>query len=349
MKAHFLRASALALLAMLPLAAAENIRVLILDGRNNHDWVRTTASLKATLEAAGGFQVDVSSAPPIFPKKAPTKPKETTPEAKQAYAEAMKAYKEEEIAFAKLHADDWAKWTPRFADYRVVVNNYNGAEWPEHVKEGFIRFTLQGGGVVNVHAANNAFTGWDDFNEMICFGWRGATFMERVAVDDATGKAIGVPEDDEKIKSNGFGSGHGPKHAFVIKGRDLGHPIQKGMPTEWLHATDELYHRMRGSPNHVDIIQSAYSDPQYKGTDMHEPMVWWAKFGEGRVVTTSMGHLGMTDTAMDALYCVGFQTVFARSVEWAATGKVTLAVPAEFPTKDKTSIVEPAKVTWKRQ
>ena len=33
----------LALLA-LPLGAAEKIRVLMLDGRNNHDWIRTTES-----------------------------------------------------------------------------------------------------------------------------------------------------------------------------------------------------------------------------------------------------------------------------------------------------------------
>jgi hypothetical protein len=33
--------------------------------------------------------------------------------------------------------------------------------------------------------------------------------------------------------------------------------------------------------------------------------------------------------------CVGFQTVLLRGTEWAATGKVTIPVPAEFPTKDK--------------
>lgn len=37
--------------------------VLIVDGRNNHDWKNTTASLKATLVASGMFTVDVASAP----------------------------------------------------------------------------------------------------------------------------------------------------------------------------------------------------------------------------------------------------------------------------------------------
>ena len=40
----------------------------------------------------------------------------------------------------------------------------------------------------------------------------------------------------------------------------------------------------------------------------------------------------------DALDCIGFRTVFARSVEWAATQKVTIPVPANFPTADALSI-----------
>ena len=47
---------------------ADPIKVLIVDGRNNHDWVRTTESCKATLEATGAFKVDVSTAPAGFTK-----------------------------------------------------------------------------------------------------------------------------------------------------------------------------------------------------------------------------------------------------------------------------------------
>jgi type 1 glutamine amidotransferase len=77
-------------------------------------------------------------------------------------------------------------------------------------------------------------------------------------------------------------------------------------------------------------------------------MVWYAPFGKGRVVTTSMGHMWTGDANFDALHCVGFQTILARSAEWAATDKVTLAVPEGFPTLDKTSVIEPAKVNWKK-
>ena len=76
MKSRLLRTSAalLALTLALPLAAADAIKVLIIDGRNNHDWVRTTESCKATLEATGRFKVDVSTAPAAFTKAQPAKP-----------------------------------------------------------------------------------------------------------------------------------------------------------------------------------------------------------------------------------------------------------------------------------
>ena len=38
-----------------------------------------------------------------------------------------------------------------------------------------------------------------------------------------------------------------------------------------------------------------------------------------------------------AMSWVGFITSFQRGTEWAATGKVTQKVPADFPTADKTS------------
>jgi hypothetical protein len=45
-----------------------------------------------------------------------------------------------------------------------------------------------------------------------------------------------------------------------------------------------------------------------------------------------MGH----DVA--ALSCVGFITTFQRGTEWAATGVVTVKVPADFPSTDKVSV-----------
>ena len=69
-----------------------HIRVLIIDGVNNHDWERTTEATKATLEQTGRFTVDVSTSPR---KRAPR--------------------------------EEWDAWQPRFSDYQVVLSNFTGA------------------------------------------------------------------------------------------------------------------------------------------------------------------------------------------------------------------------------
>ena len=38
------------------------------------------------------------------------------------------------------------------------------------------------------------------------------------------------------------------------------HPITRGMPAEWMHAKDELYHGQRGPAKHMEILATAYSD-----------------------------------------------------------------------------------------
>ena len=40
------------------------LRALIVDGQNNHDWQRTTESLRLTLAATGRFTVTISTTPP---------------------------------------------------------------------------------------------------------------------------------------------------------------------------------------------------------------------------------------------------------------------------------------------
>ena len=58
-------------------------------------------------------------------------------------------------------------------------------------------------------------------------------------------------------------------------------------------------------------------------------VVWKRRYGKGRVFHTTMGHSTVS------MNCVGFQTTLNRGAEWAATGKVTQTVPAEFPGADK--------------
>jgi type 1 glutamine amidotransferase len=67
-------------------------------------------------------------------------------------------------------------------------------------------------------------------------------------------------------------------------------------------------------------------------------MTWIIPYGRGRVVTTLLGHQWRDQQDSDALDCIGFRTVFTRAVEWAATQRVTIPVPARFPTADALSL-----------
>src|SRR5207245_2702379 len=65
-----------------------------------------------------------------------------------------------------------------------------------------------------------------------------------------------------------------------------------------------------------------------------EPMLWVIPYGKGQVVTNVMGHENGK-----AVQCVGFITIMLRSCEWLATGKVTVPIPDNFPTAEKSSVV----------
>ena len=112
------------------------------------------------------------------------------------------------------------------------------------------------------------------------------------------------------------------------------HPVMKGIPAEWMHAKDELYHGQRGPAANMSILATAFSAPEKRGTGAHEPMVWWIPFGKGKVFTTVMGH------ADYSMKCVGFYNTLQRGTEWAITGDVTIPLSDNFPTEEAVSPVE---------
>jgi type 1 glutamine amidotransferase len=103
-----------------------------------------------------------------------------------------------------------------------------------------------------------------------------------------------------------------------------------------MHAKDELYDRLRGPANNVLVLASTFSTKESGGSGEEEPSLMVVPFGEGRVFHTAMGHNNGPD--ISAQRCVGFIATFQRGTEWAATGKVTLKVPADFPTEEKSSL-----------
>jgi len=315
---------------------ADRIKVLIVDGQNNHDWRTTTPYMKKWLEACGRFTVDVATAPdkPHHPNPPAQLKPDAGEDAKQKFAAAVAKYVEEEAKY-KLdepeHKRQMAEFKPDFAKYDVVLSNYNGDAWPPETTR-LLESLLSAGkiGLVIVHAANNSFPKqWDEFDKMIALGWRDNRYGDRITVDDK-GEEVRVP------KGQGPGASHGAQHAFTITVRDRHHPITEGMPAEWLHAQDELYHGLRGPGQNMHLLATAYSDRKKGGTGENEPMIWTVTYGKGRVFHTPMGH------GIEAMRCVGFIMTLQRGTEWAGTGKVTIPIPDNFPTAEKTSSV-PAK------
>jgi len=270
--------------------AAEPIRVMLLDGASAaayHNWKLTSQIMKRELEETGLFQVTEVSLPPS------------------------------DGDFAGVHPD--------FTKYRVVVLNYDSQDWPAALKAGFEAYMKNGGGLVVVHGADNAFPDWTAFNQMIGLGgWRNRDapagpkwyFQNGKLTSDSAPGPAGL---------------HGKRKPFRIAVRAAEHPIMRGLPAEWMHAPDELYTRLRGPGQNMTVLATAYADPANRGTGFDEPMLMALHWGKGRIFHTTLGHDAL------ALSCIGFATTLQRGAEWAATGRVTQKVPKNFPTADTVS------------
>ena len=323
------------------LAADEKVSALIIDGRNNHDWVVTTDALRSILEHSGRFDVHVSTAPEEKIPRAPRDFNDESSKLKAAAAglpfEALKAGFDAAVQPAReALTSEWENWRPDFSAHDVVVLNYNGPDWQQAMRDDFVNYVKNGGGLILVHGATNPFRNWPVFDEMIGLAWRPAPIGKALKIDPKTGNTF--------IDKEAGNSAHGSKHPFQLTVRAADHPIMRGLPKQWMHARDELYHDMRGPAKNLTVLSSAYSDPKVRGSGQHEPITWEVSYGKGRVIVTTMGHFWPGDTLMDSLYCVGFQTIFSRSCEYVATGDVSLPVPKNFPAANTESIAPPSRV-----
>ncbi len=285
-----LRALIFLLMAM-PLSAAP-IKVLIIDGQCNqyHKCSEGTIQMKKILESAGLFSVEVLTSP--------------------------------------AKSQDMSGFKPNFSAFKAVVLNYDGDPWAAETQSAFVKYMQNGGGLVVVHSADNAFAGWKEFNEMIAIGgWGGRTENSGPYLRFRDGKWI-------PLNMPGPSGSHGRPFSYIVKTREPQHSIMKGLPNAWMHVPDELYDRMRGPLKNVSVLASAMTDSKTGGSGEEEPVLLAIAYGKGRIFHSVMGH-GAAE-----MKCVGFITTLQRGTEWAATGKVTQKVPADFPSATKTAVRE---------
>lgn len=230
------------------------IPALLITGRNNHNWPYTSRIHQETLEATGRFRVTITEHP--------------------------------EVDLAKPDA---------LRPYKVVILDYNADErWPAPAEAAFSAAVKNGLGVVAIHAADNAFPGWEDYETMLALLWR-------------------KPH-----------TGHGNFHAFDVQLTDADHPITNTLSP--FNTTDELYHNLvnpRKAPFH--LLAQAMSSKESNGTGKAEPVAFTSTFGQGRIFSTPLGHVWVNaDDTKPSVLNDGFRTLLARGAEWAATGSVTL-------------------------
>jgi HEAT repeat protein len=262
------------------------IKTLIITGQNNHNWKASSPILEQILDDSALFEADVATSPP--------------------------------------RGGNMAEFSVDFEPYQLVVLDYNGEDWPDSVKKGFLDFVQSGGGVVVYHAADNAFPKWKEFNQIIGLGGWGNR-------NEKSGPYVFWHRDRVvRDSSPGAGGYHGDQHAFLVVNRDTSHPITQGLPEKWMHARDELYSLLRGPGENMHILATAYSDPATRGTGRDEPVLFTVTYGKGRIFHTVLGH-AMGDGPHPAMQCVGFIVTFLRGAEWAASGKVTQKIPGDFP------------------
>jgi uncharacterized protein len=223
--------------------------------------------------------------------------KETTPFLKDLLTKAGMSVDVTETPAKDLTPENLAKYDVLLLNYKDTPKGGPDTRWSEENKKAFADAVRGGKGLVVYHHASSAFVTGDEFSKefehVIAGGWRKQ-------------------------------GNHGKRHEFSITIRKADHPITRGLPPEFPHSNDELYQNSVIFPENSVVLATAFSDKKKdpKNTDRHEPVVWVATYGKGRVVENVLGHdvPAMRDSP-------GFQVLLVRGVEWAATGEAHAPVP----------------------
>jgi uncharacterized protein len=224
--------------------------------------------------------------------------RETTPFIKNLLTKAGMDVDVTESPAKDLTSANLAKYDVLFLNYKDTRNGKPETRWSPENKKAFTEAIAEGKGLVVYHHASSAFTSGADFDQefekAIAGGWRKQ-------------------------------GNHGKRHVFTVTTRTAEHPIMEGMPHEFKHSNDELYQNSVILPD-TTVLATAYADKAIdkKNSGLHEPVVWVAPYGKGRVYENALGH------DVPAMQSVGFQTLLIRGTQWAATGKVTYPVPDEL-------------------
>lgn len=229
-----------------------------------------------------------------------------------------------DLAISPETGADMSGFLPDFTAYDVVILDYDGDDWSSAMQASFESYVENGGGVVVVHASNNSFPKWKAYNLITGLGgWKGRNEESGPYLSWKNGKAV-------KDYTPGIGGMHGEKGMFVMNTRAPEHPIMKGLPLDMMHNTDEVYGKLRGPAENIEVLATSFSDPKVRGSNNHEPVLFTIMYKKGRIFHSTLGHVGK-DGDLTAYKSAYFIYTLQRGAEWAATGAVTQVLPEDMP------------------
>lgn len=109
------------------------INVLILSGRNNHEWPQTTPFLEKMFLETGRFKVSVTEKPDTL--------------------------KSNDFQKFDVVLSNWNSWPE------------NNLRWPAETENALLEFIRKGGGFVTFHSSTSAFYNWPEFQEISTGAW----------------------------------------------------------------------------------------------------------------------------------------------------------------------------------
>jgi type 1 glutamine amidotransferase len=186
-----------------------------------------------------------------------------------------------------------------FTPYAVILSNFNTfgkdapqrKEWSAETRRAFQDHMAKGHGLVIVHAGSSVFYDWPEFQHLACGTWKGAT-------------------------------GHGAIHVNRVTFTGRESPVTKGLDPFWIR--DEFWQDILVAPG-AEAHASVTPDPAFKGSGKPENILFTTDSGGGRGFAIFLGH----DTA--TMKDPAWKTLLQRGTEWAATGRVTIAPPTDWP------------------
>lgn len=115
-------------------STSNKLNVLIISGRNNHEWQQTTPFLQKIFEEKGKFQVSVTNNPDNF-----------NPDRLNQY---------------DVIVSNWCAWP-----------DVTGMRWNEKFEKSFLNFIADGKGFVAFHAASATHQDWPNYQMIVGGTW----------------------------------------------------------------------------------------------------------------------------------------------------------------------------------